>query len=211
MGWRLGAAIALAAAVPPAWADDADVARAASLYQRNCAACHGERGDGRSRARESLATKPRDFTAEEARRQLPRDYMVAIVRDGKYGTPMAARKSRLTEEEMETVVDFVRAAFMLPPEGSAAARGRELYRVNCMGCHGDRGQGGIEHGSMRVPAISRALRRPDLTREAMLQALAAERHGMLRGGFTSKIGAEDRAAIVEYVRATFIESSGGQR
>jgi mono/diheme cytochrome c family protein len=205
------AALLAAAAVGGAHADTLSVADAAALYQRNCAACHGERGDGRSRARDSLSTKPRDFSAEEARAELPRDYMLAIVRDGKYGRAMAGRKGRLSEEQIEGVVDFIRAAFMPPAEGTPAARGRELYRSTCAGCHGDRGQGGIEHGTLRIPAISRALGRPGLDAQAIAQALASDRHGTLRGGFSTKLTAEDREAIVTYVRTAFVESSGGQR
>lgn len=204
-------AAALAAVLLPARADEIPVATAAALYQRNCAACHGERGDARSRARESLATTPRDFTDERARIELPRDYMIAIVRDGKYGKAMAGRKSRLGEAQIEAIVDFIRAAFMPPPPDTTAAYGRDLYRVHCAACHGARGQGGVEHGTVRVPAISRALARPGLTSEAMTQALAAERHGALRGGFADKLDAEDREAIVEYVRAAFVESAGGER
>ena len=208
---RAAAALALAAAAIPSHADGLAIADAAALYQRNCAACHGERGDGRSRARDSLSTKPRDFSADEAREELPRDYMMAIVRDGKYGRAMAGRKGRLTEAQMEAIVDFIRAAFMPPPPGTPAARGRQLYRTNCAGCHGDRGQGGIEHGTLRIPAISRALGRAGLDAPAMDAALASERHGTLRGGFATKLPAPDREAIVTYVRTAFVESSGGQR
>lgn len=195
----------------PARSEGLSVAEAAALYQRNCAACHGERGDGRSRARESLSTKPRDFTAEDARAALPRDYMLAIVRDGKPDRAMAGRKGRLSETQIESVVDFVRAAFMPPSPGSPAARGRELYRANCAGCHGERGQGGLEHGTLRIPAISRALGRSGLTRDAIVEALALERHGILRGGFAAKLAPDDRAAIADYVGAAFVESAGGQR
>jgi mono/diheme cytochrome c family protein len=97
---------------------DAASLQPAAIYQRNCAACHGEKGDGQSRARASLAIPPRDFTAQRARAELPREFMIAIVRDGKHEAPMAGRKSRLSQAQIEAVVDFIRGTFM-PPEPAA--------------------------------------------------------------------------------------------
>jgi mono/diheme cytochrome c family protein len=84
----------------------------AALYQRYCSACHGENGDGNSLAQSALATKPRDFTAEESRLRLSREYMIAIVRDGRPHTPMTARSTRLSQQEIEAVVDYIRRRFM---------------------------------------------------------------------------------------------------
>lgn len=89
-----------------------DAAEPGAIYQRNCAACHGEKGDGNSRAQATLSKKPRDFTAQESRSRLTREYMIAIVRDGRPHTPMIARGSRLSQEEIEAVVDFIRGNFM---------------------------------------------------------------------------------------------------
>lgn len=105
----------LAAAVPGSRAADAMPAAAAdgaALYQRVCSACHGEKGDAKSLAQGALAKRPRDFTAPESRQRLTREYMIAIVRDGRPHTPMTGRASRLSQEEIEAVVDFIRARFM---------------------------------------------------------------------------------------------------
>jgi hypothetical protein len=40
--------------------------------------------------------------------------MIAIVRDGLYEAPMVGRKSRLSQAEIEAVVDFIRTTFMPP-------------------------------------------------------------------------------------------------
>ncbi len=120
-GAGLAAAALLAAYAPglPA-AGPANPAQAldpAALYQRHCSACHGEAGDGNSRAQATLARKPRNFTAPEARTRLTREYMIAIVRDGRPHTPMVARSTRLSQEEIEAVVDHIRSRFM--PAGRA--------------------------------------------------------------------------------------------
>lgn len=90
------------------------------IYHNFCSVCHGDKGDGKSRAQNSFVRPPRDFTAPDSK-SLPRDYMIAIVRDGKPGTAMVGWKTQLSEKEIEQVVDFLRSAFMgLGPQPAAA-------------------------------------------------------------------------------------------
>lgn len=184
-----------------------DAGRGAAIYQRVCAACHGEKGDGKSLASHALRTSPRDFTTEEARTGLTREYMVAIVRDGRPHSPMVGRSGRLAQEEIEAAVDFIRAAFMPPEPGTALARGRSLYRQSCAGCHGDRGQGGAIRGSARTaPPVSPARAGPGLTAARTTEALVRREHaaGVAVPGLP--LAEEDAAAVAGYVRAAFIEA-----
>lgn len=109
-------------AVSPEPSQPATAIDPAALYQRYCSACHGEKGDGNSLAQSALATKPRDFTAEESRLRLTREYMIAIVRDGRPHTPMTARSTRLSQEEVEAVVDYIRRRFMSAERRESPAR-----------------------------------------------------------------------------------------
>lgn len=85
------------------------------IYHNYCSVCHGDRGDGRSRARNSLVPPPRDFTTAQG---LTRDYMISIVANGKAATAMTAWKTQLNEREIAAVVDYIRHTFV---EGQAAA------------------------------------------------------------------------------------------
>src|SRR5262245_23812623 len=49
----------------------------AALYHNYCSVCHGDQGDGQSRARGSLNPPPRDFTTAYALSELSRERMVA--------------------------------------------------------------------------------------------------------------------------------------
>lgn len=149
----------------------ADKSHPAAIYHDFCSVCHGDKGDGKSRAQGSFARPPRDFTAPDSR-SLPRDYLIAIVRDGKAGTAMVGWKSQLNAQQIESVVDYLRTAFMgLPgaePSASAtksaaappaiassvsmnapfpnslkgdATKGRDFYMKNCSVCHGVLGDG----------------------------------------------------------------------
>ena len=41
--------------------------------------------------------------------------MIAIVRDGRPHTPMVGRGERLSQQEIEAAVDYIRATFMKKP------------------------------------------------------------------------------------------------
>jgi mono/diheme cytochrome c family protein len=208
---RLAAAVLLAPAAAGA-SPAREPGPGAQIFQRVCSACHGERGDGRSLASTALRTSPRDFTTEEARTGLTREYMVAIVRDGRPHTAMVGRTQRLSQEEIEAVVDFIRAAFMPPEPGTVLAAGRLAYRKACAACHGDRGQGGAPRArSPAAPPISAARAGPELTAERMTQALIRPQHvpGAAVAGLP--LSDEEAGAVVAYVRAAFIEAGAGRR
>lgn len=118
--------------------------RADLIYHNYCSVCHGDRGDGRSRARNSLVPPPRDFTSAKAYEEMLesheklqakgsghhhasahvhsiREHMLAIVANGKPGTAMTAWRTQLSKQEIEAVVDFVIATFMKRDGSQAAA------------------------------------------------------------------------------------------
>lgn len=84
----------------------------AAIYQNYCSVCHGEAGDGRSGARTSLVPPPADFTNPRLAYRFTREYMAAIVREGKPGTAMVGWKTRLDDTQVAAVVDYVRARFV---------------------------------------------------------------------------------------------------
>ncbi len=176
--------------------------RPETLYHNYCSVCHGDRGDGRSRARNSLVPPPRDFTAPNL--QLPRDYMVTMTRDGKPGTAMVGWKTQLSDQDIAGVVDYIRSAFMQ----AEASHGRTLYNQNCSVCHGDRGQGAVwAAGNMTRPPrdFSTAAARSELTRAGMIAVATHGKPGTAMAGFSTQLKAADIEAIVDYVRKAFMQ------
>ncbi len=140
-----------------------------AIYEAHCAACHGDNGNTAVWARNGLDPPPRDFTTPQAREELSRERMIASVKHGRPGTAMMPFGSRLSDEQIEQVVDYVRARFMglsatraktpvadVALRGTArvdmnlpfanglqgdAKRGESFYRGNCFTCHGLRGDG----------------------------------------------------------------------
>lgn len=180
----------------------ARMSEGAEVYRRHCTVCHGANGDGQGLSRIALVLPPRDFTTEAARRALTREYMIVIVRDGRPGTPMHGRKTRLAQPQIEAVVDFVRAAYMRPEPGTPLARGREIYLAGCASCHGDRGQGGQTAGGKPLPALSAVTRAPALMRNRMLTAIGSPGHG---APAAASLPQADIEAVAGYVAAAFID------
>jgi mono/diheme cytochrome c family protein len=181
----------------------------AALYHNYCSVCHGDQGDGKSRAQGSLKPPPRDFTTPQSMQELTRDRMIAAVKAGVPGTAMVGWKSQLTDPQIVAVVDYVRNTFMRPSVAADASRGRQIYARVCSVCHGDRGTGSMWASANLRPAprdFASPQARAELTRERMLAAVAAGRPGTAMSGYATKMSGEDMAAVVDYIRGAFMRT-----
>lgn len=71
----------------------------ATLYQENCAVCHGEAGEGGI----GIALQPNEFVQANTNATL-----VEFVLDGRVGTAMAGWEGRMTEENIANITAFLR-------------------------------------------------------------------------------------------------------
>ena len=110
------------------------------LYHEYCSVCHGDNGDGRSRARYGLKPPPRDFTEPGLLDTMGRDRMIQAVLYGSPGTAMAAWRTRLTREEATRIVDYIRENFMRGGSG-----GHEDHAGHDHGGHDE--AGGHDHSA----------------------------------------------------------------
>lgn len=201
----LGCAL-LAMAALGAWSGERPLKggppRPEALYHNYCSVCHGDRGDGNSRARNSLVPPPRDFTRAS---ELTRETMIAIVTHGKPGTAMTAWKTQLEAQEIEAVVDYVRRTFMQVALDPRLQRGRSVYAQNCMVCHGERGQGAPGNAGL-IPArdFTTPQARVELTRERMLSAVTHGRANTAMAAFAGRLPAPDIEAVVDFVRTALM-------
>lgn len=182
--------------------------RPAVLYHNYCSVCHGDKGDGRSRAQNSLRPPPRDFTTPDSA-QMSRARMVESVRHGRPGTAMTAYKSELNVAETEALVDYVRETFMSAALNADASRGRIVYSQNCSVCHGERGDGRSRAQGSLYPAprdFTAPAARIELDRQRMLHAVTYGRADTAMAGFKTQLNTADIAAVVDYIRAGFMAS-----
>jgi mono/diheme cytochrome c family protein len=172
------------------------------LYHNYCSVCHGDRGDGNSRAKNSLVPPPKDFTRAP---ELTRDTMLTIVTHGKSGTAMTGWKTQLTDKEIVAVVDYIRATFMQVAIDPKLQRGRTVYAQNCMVCHGDRGQGSPSSVGLIPPRdFSTPQARAELTRDRMLNSVTNGRANTAMAPFADRLSKSDIEAVVDYVRVALM-------
>ena len=184
-----------------------DAAHAQALYLRHCAVCHGERGDGQSRAQFGLDPPPRDFTSAESWYELSRERMIVSVKYGRPGTAMVGWGTRLSDEEIEAVVDYIRDRFMRRPEDTELQLGRRLYKQHCSACHGDRGNGASwAKNSLNPPPrdFTSPASREELSRERMIVSVTHGRPGTAMMPFSSRLSEREIEAVVHYIRTAFM-------
>jgi len=134
------------------------------VYQRHCAVCHGEKGDGQGPAAAKLSVKPRDFRPgvfkfrSTPTGSLPLDEDLGrTLLHGARGTGMVHQR-HLSEAERRAVIAYMKTLssrfteekpeepFVVPPPPpptpEIVARGQEIYRKGkCHECHGPEGRG----------------------------------------------------------------------
>lgn len=182
---------------------------AADLYAKNCAICHGDKGDGNTRAQSGLRPPPRDFTTVQAAMELHRERMIKSVTEGRPGTGMMAHKGRLSGPEIEVLVDYVRTKFMRTPELQSveSAGGKKIYEKNCAVCHGDKGNTAVwARGGLNPPPrdFTTVDAQRILTRDRMINSVTKGRPGTGMVSFESKFSAEEIALVVDYIRGNLM-------
>jgi DMSO reductase family type II enzyme heme b subunit len=158
----LGAALLTAA---PVVAETGNADKGKAIYDKRCAWCHGENGDGNGPGAEKLNPPPRDFTSGNYKIKTSNygelvpndDDIVRMIRDGMPGTAMPGWRDLLSDEDIRDLVAYVKsfAGFDRPPEAQvdfgkqipsspeSIAEGKKLFEQGdrCVECHGPNGKG----------------------------------------------------------------------
>jgi mono/diheme cytochrome c family protein len=159
-----------------------------SLYESNCAVCHGAKG-------EKMPTV--DLSSAEFIDKLGRAGISSAIREGKGGMPAFSKSAGgpLSYEEIEAIVRYAISLAGAPakPELDVAV----LYSDNCGTCHGEEGD---RISSANLGAKEFLSSRSD---EELFVATAKGKGGMpasssAEGG---NLSAEEIAAILEYLKS----------
>jgi len=189
----------------------------AVIFHNYCSVCHGDKGDGQTRARNGLVPPPRNYTTPESAIELTRERMIYSVTHGREGTAMIAWGSELSEKEIEGVVDYIRTKFMklgsktehaLPDSKLLASRGGVLYLQACAMCHGETGSRPTT-GRMQPPP--RDFTSPaainELTRNRMIASVTNGRPGTAMKGYGTQFNKAEIEAMVDFIREAFMSGA----
>jgi sulfide dehydrogenase cytochrome subunit len=103
------------------------------LSVQNCIACHGPAGNSRAPAIPSIAGLPRGYLLE---------VLKAYRHGGRFGTIMGRLLEGFSDVQLNAMADyFSRQTAAIPKQRvdwDLVSRGRQLHRLYCRECHGDR-------------------------------------------------------------------------
>ena len=199
-----------------AYAESSKVSSGEEVYRDYCSVCHGDRGDGMTRVRRGLNPPPRDFTTKLAKAELSVERMVNSITHGRPGTAMMSFSSRLSSDEIASVVAYIRDNFMVGEEVEVTSHmvtyemGKNAYVSNCAVCHGDDGNGAMwTKTSLNPPPrdFTTLQAMDELSRERMLTSVTHGRPGTAMMSFSKNLSAKEIEAVVDYIRHEFIGRS----
>jgi mono/diheme cytochrome c family protein len=87
----------------------ASIAAGLSLYQTQCAGCHGETAKGDGALGEELNPKPPDLTDAEWKHGSTDGEIFTVIRDGVRSTGMKAYGRKMTAHQVWDVVNYLRS------------------------------------------------------------------------------------------------------
>ena len=112
-----------------------NASRGGRIYAEYCSVCHGDHGQGAIWATGGLSPPPANFTDPKIQQSLSRDHMIDAVTYGRAETAMTGWQSRLSKQEIATVVDYVITTFMLNSE-MAMAQANSAHTLTANGHEG---------------------------------------------------------------------------
>ncbi|MES9813579.1 MAG: c-type cytochrome [Candidatus Thiodiazotropha sp.] len=187
-----------------------DMKDAGGLYSQYCSVCHGDDGDGKSRARGSMTPPPRDFTSPQSSVELTRDRMILSISEGRPGTAMAGWKNQLSSEQIAAIADYIRITMIRPSTVEDGKTGRRLYAENCSVCHGDDGRGARwTLTNLKPPPRNFTLpgSADQLSRKHMFKIVRYGKADTAMPGFSSQLDDDDISSVVDFVRQAFMTDS----
>lgn len=136
----------VAAQTPPVFSPDtvpAPVERpaallGASIYQQNCAACHGMTGAGDGPDAATLSTAPQPLNDATAMQELSPAAAFHIAKFGSESGEMPDQLGLLNDGQLWQTVYY---AWSLRTTADRVAAGAALYTAECASCHGESGRG----------------------------------------------------------------------
>ncbi len=194
------------------------------IFHNYCSVCHGDKGDGQSRARNGLNPPPRNYTTPEAAIELTRDRMIKSVTQGRPGTAMIPWVTELSGEEIAGVVDYIRGTFMhignqavaatraKPSAALLESKGGVIYMQACVLCHGEMGARPTT-GSMNPPPrdFGSPVVIAELDRKRMIASITNGRPNSAMRPYGDKLSKAEIEAVVDFIDAAYMHPAPAKK
>ncbi len=183
----------------------ADKIAGSKSYAAYCIECHGPDGSGAGKS----ANTP-DFRTPQAIVAYSLERMIRGV-PGSHDEPIrAAWEGKLAEADVANVIAYMREAFMLPAPTEDASAGRAIYAETCSVCHGDRGDGAswAKNSLNPSPRNFTDPKTRELSRRHMINTVTYGSPNTAMKGFAVQMSRKEIAAVVDYIRGTFVFPQG---
>jgi mono/diheme cytochrome c family protein len=125
-----------------------EIAAGEKIYNKQCLICHGENGKGEGK-NAGTAINNQQYLNTVSDKDIYNS-----VKHGREGTGMPSYGPRLSEDELNNVVTYIRnwqteeIQFDVPKTVAGdVVNGEKLYNVYCMNCHGEGGSGKLKMGT----------------------------------------------------------------
>lgn len=180
-----------------------------AIYVEHCLACHGENGDGKGR-NQALNPPARDFTTLKSAFELDQTRIYLSTSKGVENTAMIAWESRLSQQQIHAVADYVFDKFILQAKAQlpddlrgTLDMGEALYMDNCSVCHGDFGETGVwtrANMSTAPRNFTSDRTKGELSRKRMIDSITHGRAGKAMMAYGSRLSQSEISAITDYIR-----------
>jgi len=177
-----------------------------SLYKMYCIACHTT---GKDSIYDEVFKRSVPAIMNPAFLRAADDkYLKKVIEEGRAGTPMTSWKAAaagLSDHEINKLIEYItreRPHAKSDPFGFAGYQGdvkhgEELYKIRCVSCHGEKGQGGVGL-NLRNPVVQKAA-----DPEFLAITVRDGREGAHMAAFGRKgvgLSNQDIADVITYVR-----------
>ncbi len=183
---------------------------AADLYHDYCSVCHGDQGNGKSHAQQGLVPPPRDFTSPLSAIELSQQRIFNAIKHGVAGSAMISWKSKLSDQQITLLSDYIRQRFLRPATVKSATEGSRIYADYCSVCHGDTGKGAVwaTAGLRPRPAdFTNSKKQAQLNRPRMIKSVAYGRPETAMTGWKNRLTDKQIEVVVDYVRNAFMSQT----
>lgn len=173
------------------------------LWLDYCASCHGENGQGDGPAAQWLEPRPSNLAQFEYRS----DNVADVLWNGVDGTAMPAWRDQ-PPENLAALINVVQS-FSLAGVGSQPATnelllGEQVYRTNCIQCHGVSGDGnGFAASELAIAPTAFTRQRPSIAES--MRVLQNGIDGSSMAPWIDRLSADEMMAVTHYLREFFNE------